>query len=442
MKPENQNLEYKEIWKDEYLKVLVAFANAQGGTLVLGIKDNGDLVGVDSSSKLMEEIPNKANNILGITPIVNRYNSEQKEIIEITVVPYTTPISYKGHYYIRSGATVQELKGSNLQQFLLAKANVTWDEIICEKATPDNFDVNTINKFKNLAAHRLPEISQINSVESLLSKLRLSNNGAFSNAAVLLFCNDPQQFFMQAQTKIGRFDNGGNLLGTNLIEGNLFSQLQEILDLLRIKYLPGKISFEGVVRKDDSIIPEMVLREAVINALIHRIYNTTLQVNIKVFDDRLEVQNPGRLPDELTTADLEVEHLSIPRNKLLADCFYKAGLIEAWGRGTLLIRNLCKASGLPVPEFFQDQHTFKLIIHFNKNNGGVSGGVSGGVKKVTLNDLYNYILENPGKRTEELAEKLDLSKRTLERWLKKLKDSNKVIYQGSTKTGGYMAKID
>jgi len=185
MKPESQNIEYKEIWKDEYLKVLVAFANAQGGTLVLGVKDNGDMVGIDTSLKLMEEIPNKANNILGITPILNRYNSQQKEIIEITVAPQTTPISYKGHYYVRSGATVQELKGSNLQQFLLAKANVTWDEIICEKASVDNFDINTINKFKNLAAERLPEISRINSVESLLSKLRLTSKGAFSNAAVL-----------------------------------------------------------------------------------------------------------------------------------------------------------------------------------------------------------------------------------------------------------------
>lgn len=71
--------------------------------------------------------------------------------------------------------------------------------------------------------------------------------------------------------------------------------------------------------------------------------------------------NPGRLPDELTTDDLEIEHLSIPRNKLLADCFYKAGLIEAWGRGTLLIRNMCKTAGLPVPEFFQDQNTFKSV---------------------------------------------------------------------------------
>jgi ATP-dependent DNA helicase RecG len=85
-----------------------------------------------------------------------------------------------------------------------------------------------INKFKNLAAERLPEITRINSVESLLSKLRLTYKGAFSNAAVLLFANDPQQFFIQAQTKIGRFDNNGNLLGTNLIEGNLFTQLQQM----------------------------------------------------------------------------------------------------------------------------------------------------------------------------------------------------------------------
>lgn len=364
MKPENQNIEYKEIWKDEYLKALVAFANSEGGKLILGVNDNKEIVGLKSVSKLMEDIPNKINNILGFTPIVKRFLKNDKETIEIEILPVSNAISYKGHYYIRSGSTIQELKGSSLQQFLLSKSNITWDELKCDHLAIDDFDIDTINKFKSLSIDRLPEIARTNSIENILAKLRLTSVGAYSNAAVLLFGSDPQRFFMQAQTKIGRFDNTGSLIATNLVDGNLFNQLQETLDLLRIKYLPGQIKYEGIVRKDNTIIPEMVLREAVINALIHRMYNTSVQLSIKVFDDRLEIINPGRLPNELTTEDLVVEHLSVPRNKLIADCFYKAGLIEAWGRGTLLMRNLCIESKFPPPEFEQQDHVLLVTIRY------------------------------------------------------------------------------
>ena len=141
VRPEDQHIEYKEIWKDEYLKVLAAFANSGGGKLVLGINDKREICGFSHVSKLMEDIPNKINNILGILADVKLNQKEGKKIIEIKIKPGSHAISYKGHYYIRSGSTIQELRGGNLQQFLLSGRNGSWDEQECKGVTLDDFDI-------------------------------------------------------------------------------------------------------------------------------------------------------------------------------------------------------------------------------------------------------------------------------------------------------------
>lgn len=109
--PETQNIEYKSVWKDEYLKWICGFANAQGGTLYIGKDDNGNVVGVKNAKKLLEELPNKITTILGIVTPVNLYQTEHGEYIEIIVEPHPNPVNYKGEYHFRSGSTKRELKG-------------------------------------------------------------------------------------------------------------------------------------------------------------------------------------------------------------------------------------------------------------------------------------------------------------------------------------------
>ena len=116
MKNENQNIEYKESWRDEYLKWICGFANAQGGKIYIGVDDDRNVVGVADAHRLMEDIPNKIVNNLGIVSDVNLLND-----IEIVVAPSNMPIAYKGTYHYRSGATKQELKGVALQQFIMQK---------------------------------------------------------------------------------------------------------------------------------------------------------------------------------------------------------------------------------------------------------------------------------------------------------------------------------
>ena len=124
---ESQQVEWKSSWRDDYLRWICGFANAEGGRLVIGRDDQGVAVGVKDAGKLMEEIPNKVRDILGIMVDVNLRKVEGKELVEIRVEPYPSPISYKGEYYYRSGSTKQELKGAALERFLLNKQGRHWD---------------------------------------------------------------------------------------------------------------------------------------------------------------------------------------------------------------------------------------------------------------------------------------------------------------------------
>ena len=141
---ESQNIEYKESWRDEYLKWICGFANSQGGTLYVGIKDNGKICGVSDSKKLMEDLPNKIASTLGLVCEVNLLAKNGTEYIEIIVPQSNVPVSYHGVYHVRSGATKQELQGVSLQNFLLKKMGLTWDKIVQENASIEEIDRNAV----------------------------------------------------------------------------------------------------------------------------------------------------------------------------------------------------------------------------------------------------------------------------------------------------------
>lgn len=126
MSIESQNIEFKESWRDEYLKWICGFANAQGGTLFVGIEDKGEVCGVKDAQKLMEDIPNKVRDMLGILVDVNLKEKDEKQYLEIVTEAYPYPISFRGKYYQRSGASNQELKGVALDRFMLRKQGKTW----------------------------------------------------------------------------------------------------------------------------------------------------------------------------------------------------------------------------------------------------------------------------------------------------------------------------
>lgn len=236
---ESQNIEYKESWRDEYLKWIRGFANAQGGRIYIGIDDNQQVVGVADTKRLMEDIPNKIVNYLDIVADVNLLHKEDKDYIEIAVQPCNLPIAYHGIYHYRSGSTKQELKGAALQQFLLRKMGHSWDDIENERATLDDIDRQAIDFFlrKAVDAGRMPVDSLNETTEKVLSNLNLiGGEGKLRNAALLLFGKNPAKFFTSVQFRIGRFGRDeADLMFQDVVDGNIIQMTDRVIEVLKSK---------------------------------------------------------------------------------------------------------------------------------------------------------------------------------------------------------------
>jgi ATP-dependent DNA helicase RecG len=265
--PEQQNIEYKQSWHDDYLKWVCGFANAQGGVIFIGKDDNGTVVGIDDFKKLMDDIPNKIRNAIGIMVEVNLDEEAGKHFIEIVTHPYSVPISLRGRYYYRSGSTKQELTGASLNEFLLKKSGKTWDDVVESRASFDDIDEKTVNIFLKASenAGRLPENEGL-SLPELFEKLRLTENGHLKRAALILFGKDPGKFYPNTFVKIGRFGKDDTDIKFQETEdGNLIRLLQAVLNQLNHKFLIRPIEFEGMHRIEKGEYPVAAIREMLMN---------------------------------------------------------------------------------------------------------------------------------------------------------------------------------
>lgn len=196
---EQHNIEYKESWHDRNLKEICAFANTTGGTLFIGIDDKGGAVGVINSKSLLEKLPNKMRDILGICPELELLNQDGKDIIKITIQPSISAINYEGRYYLRIGSISQELSGNALTDFLLRKTGQTWDNILELSATLDDIDEEAVELFIKASEELGRPINNKGlSLKQLLDKLRLIENGKLKRAALILFGKDPRKFYPNA----------------------------------------------------------------------------------------------------------------------------------------------------------------------------------------------------------------------------------------------------
>jgi ATP-dependent DNA helicase RecG len=362
--PEQQNIEYKQSWHDDYLKWVCGFANAQGGVICIGKDDNGTVIGVDDYKKLMDDIPNKIGNAIGIIVEVNLHEESGKHVIEIVTHPYSVPISLRGRYYYRSGSTKQELTGASLNEFLLKKSGKTWDDVIEPRAGFDDIDEKTVSTFLKASenAGRLPENEGL-ALPELLEKLRLTDNGHLKRAALILFGKDPGKFYPNTFVKIGRFGkNDADIKFQETEEGNTIRLLQAILTQLNNKFLIRPIEFEGMHRIEKGEYPIAAIREMLLNALVHRNYMGA-PIQIRVYDDKISIWNEGTLPDGLTLEALKRSHSSRPRNPIIADVCFKGGYIDAWGRGTIKIIDTCKQADLPEPEMKELDGGFIISLY-------------------------------------------------------------------------------
>ncbi|WP_299223823.1 ATP-binding protein [uncultured Psychroserpens sp.] len=349
--PEKQNIEWKQSWRDEYMKWISGFANAEGGSVFIGKTDGGTVSGITDYKKLMDDLPNKVSSKLGVFCEVNLHEQNSLYYIEIITKPYSNAISYNGKYYLRVGSTNQELTGIKLTEFLLKKSGRTWDDVIEPNATFDDINLEMIDAFKVMvkSSGRLPALESETDTNIILENLRLVENGKLKRAGLLLFGKEPKRFYISAFVKIGRFGiSDSDLISQELIEGNLFDLAFRTTDILNTKYFRKKISYIEGQRVETPEYPFDAVREALHNALVHRVYEST-PIQISIYDDRIIFWNQGELPDALSEDDLKKKHVSFPRNPNVAEAFFHAGFIESWGRGTLKIIEECFDAGLPEP---------------------------------------------------------------------------------------------
>ena len=431
--PEQHNIEYKQSWHEDHLKTICAYANSQGGKLYIGKDDKGKTVGISEYKKLMDDLPNKIRNHLGITAEVNLKKDKAKYYIKINVPVYKVAISLRGRYYIRSGSTTTELTGNALNDFLLRKSGQTWDDLIEERASNNDIDNKSISRFIKISenTNRLPVVTGLTNFE-VLEKLRLTEGKKLKKAAIILFGKDPGKFYPNTFVKIGRFGKTDfDLLYEEVEEGNLFTILQNVLQQLNRKFFKNPIDFEGMQRIEKGEYPVAAVREMLLNALVHRSY-TGAAIQIRVYEDKINIWNEGTLPSELTLDLLKKQHPSIPRNPIIADVCYKGGFIDTWGRGTLKIINSCKEAELPEPEIKEAFGGFSVTIFKDILN-------EERLIKLGLNDrqikAVLYVKEN-GKITNSDYRKInDIGKTTATEDLQILADK-KILTQSGTKGRG------
>ncbi len=352
---EGQRLELKRQWIDRALEDLAAFANTDGGRLLLGVEDSGRVVGFGGGDAEIQKIANLIHARLGLTPRILLQEIENLPVLVIEVEPAQGVILYNGRYLRRVGSTNRDFAVDELAHHVVRRSGLHWDSLPSPWGI-EQCDPQALHAFVQMARPRLPQADAAQPA-LLLQNLDLLREGRLTHAGVLLFAARPQALFPQALARMGVFRSPTDIVDSHDFEGNLWQQVEAAMErfrrLLQVRFDTSvtELSLAGLQRRETWEYPLDALREAVINALIHRDYMLTGHVQVRVHDDRLEVWSPGELPPGVTPELLRGPHGSYPRNPTLARVFFFAGLIEQWGSGTLNILRLCRQQGLPEPVF-------------------------------------------------------------------------------------------
>ena len=488
---ENLYVEFKQSFNEDVIETLCAFANAKGGTIYIGVANNGKISGVtigkETIQQWLNEIKNKTEPFLLAGAEV--FNCNSKQIVALSIASYPIkPISIKGRCYKRVENSNQLLSISEVVNIHLQSLNTSWD------AYPDpNHSENDISMEKIMLAMEIIRnngISVGNNPMLFLQKYNLVRDGKITNAAYLLF---KKVDTYETAIELGRFQNEIVIKDTARTKDDVIAQVEQVLDFVK-KHINKELIFKGEPRTTERWqYPLEALREIIVNMIVHRDYRSTADSIVKIFNNKIEFYNPGTLPPEITIEDLwNNNYRSNPRNKVIADFFKDMRLIEKVGTGIKRIIDYFKEDNLPLPEiriisggimitvFAADiendieKVTDKVTENRPKNrpeNGiensrndientendieNMKNGIENGIEDTVYdienveNDIENdrdkqilYLIEGNSKiSTKQLAENLNISWRTLMRALDKLKTKGILERIGPDK-GGYWKIIE
>jgi len=348
--PESETVEWKQSlgeW-EEIVETCAAFATAQGGTIYIGIRPNGEYLGVQIGKGTIEDLVNKIklNTDPPQFPTIITHGEESSSIVEITVKQNPVkPVWAFGRPMKRVGRTNQMLKREETQRLLEGTTGRTWDALACPEFKVKDINQKAVRDFLDRSGMR-----KSTPIGDVIRNLRFGDVQHLCNAAVLLFGKFPQRFFVEAKVKCARFIGGSqtHFLDERTIEGPILRQLDEAMAFVT-RNTRQAIVITGKPERD--IVPEYpetAVREAITNALCHRSYTDVGTIQVRIHDDRMEVWNPGSLPADLSLGALYGPHGSYPRNPLLASAVFRSRLIEQWGTGTLRIIEACLPRNIKV----------------------------------------------------------------------------------------------
>jgi ATP-dependent DNA helicase RecG len=427
-------------WK-EIITTLCAFANKNGGTVIVGLDDNAKPVNLQIGKNTIEEFVNKlrTNTDPVLYPSINRKTFALGEIVEINIPKSDyKPVFAFGRAYTRVGRNTIVLSANEIRNLSQIYTLPDFDKQKTGlKIGQFNFDNKLVTGI-NKQHFNFPD----NSVaQNIFSEFGVIKDSYILNAGYLCFVKE-NIMFSNAHIKAARFkgDTPVSFIDMQEFTGNIINAVDETINFIK-KHINMSVIIDGKPAHTEMWeYPLTALREAIINAVVHRDYTVKGNIQIRIFDNSLEIWSPGLLPKEIDIANIMKTNRSIPRNQLLADIFHELNYIEAWGTGLLRIIELSKQYKLKQTLFEHIQGAF--VIKFIKNEGinkGINKGLDGGINE-GLNSLLRHIKNNPGENSTVLARQIDKPQKTVERWLAELKKSDKIIFKGSKKTGGYFIK--
>lgn len=435
----------------------VAFANADGGTLVIGIEDDFTVTGID-------DYTNNINDILRVPfdyckPSI-RVTTETIDCVDYIGNPnhllvITIPQSSELHanqqddVYYRVGDKSKKLNFDERLQLMYAKGSRYYEDEPVFRSSIEDIDLDFVAEYcKKIGYGKTAEeyIRQNNDYIVLHD-----GREEMSGAALLLFGKDPQRFFQRARVRFIRYDGTEAKVGTemNVIKDVTFNG--RILDIVRqtLDYVNTQIKEHTRLGKDGVFVttpeyPEFAWKEIIINAIAHRDYSIKgTDIQVKMFDDRLTVESPGVLPGIVRLNNLRTVHFS--RNPKIAEFLHQYEYVKEFGEGIDRMFNEMANAGLPAPEYVDNAFMLNVTIRNGKEAGsdgsinGSNDSISGSINLENLTDterkVYQAILNDPQITRNSLIEMLGLSIRTVDRAIKSLKEKNAIKRIGSNKTG-------
>ena len=348
---EGFTIEFKRSLPSDLGREICAFANATGGVILLGVDDDGTVCGVEAHNRLKSRVQSIARSA---DPPISVEVESMGDVLAVRVLAQRgKPYSFGGKFFIRDGASSQQMSRDEIREFFFAEGVIHLDESPCRRFSLDSdLGEETWAVFRRRA--KIPDHME---PETALGNLHLlAGDGWITNAGAWLLAENIRKFHASAHLSCALFQGTTKtrILDRRDYPGDLYSMIEGAMTWVRSKINVHYVITASVKREERPELPMDAVREAVVNAVAHRDYRSTANVQVCLFHDRLEVVSPGGLPAGMTEAELGVK--SVPRNPLLFGMLHRMDAVEHIGSGIRRIRDLCREWGVPAPVIDVSEH--------------------------------------------------------------------------------------